>query len=74
MSKTLVHLNESTQLSFNISFEDFEKLIEENHDKNSNFIYVDCYKIHYFDDTVSSELLWKKFKLYIKRILFYYEE
>ena len=72
--KTLVHLNESTQLSLNISFLEFEKLIEENNDKKDNFIYVDCYQIHYFDDTFSPQLLWKKFKLYIKRILFFYEE
>jgi len=69
---TTVHLNEWTQLVINLQYSYFADLIEENNDKGANFIEVPCEKIMYSDEAYS-KIEWKKFKLYIKRILFFYE-
>lgn len=71
--KTLVHLNEGTELVLNISYEETTKLIEESHDKTSNFIEVPVEKIIFNDLAENNFEKVSNVKLYIKRILFYLE-
>lgn len=75
--KTLVHLNEWTQLVLDMNIEEFEKIIENNHDKWANFVKVNCdeiiYNIKFEINKTEHNTKWCKFRLYLKRILFFYE-
>lgn len=70
--KTIVHLNEWTQIVLKISIEDFDKLIEKEHDRGANFMVVYADFADHTDWTVQK--IDKNIRLYMKRILFYFEK
>jgi len=74
--KTLVLLNEWTQLLISNTFNELEEKIKNHIESNwKNFIYVPCDQVKFSGDSFfSKDMKWKKFKLYFKRILFFYEK
>lgn len=71
MKKTMVFLNEWSCLVLEIWENELHDKIIKWHDKDWNFINVFCKTC----ETSQNELvnIWKRIKLYTKRILFFYE-
>lgn len=70
--KTLVHLNEWTQIVLKESIDDIDKLIKVEHDTWANFIKVHADFADHTDGQVQK--IDKVIRLYMKRILFYFEK
>jgi len=68
--RTTVHLNEWTQIVLEISIEDFDVLIENQHDIGANFMTVLAENVYHTDGAI--QLIDKEIRLYTKRILFYF--